>query len=254
MNAPVENHGCDQALLVQAEFDGELSASDALAANAHRRTCASCARTYALLSQSAAAMKLAPRFTAPPHLRAQLQERIAQRSTRAPQPRTTSRFAPWWGGAFIGAAAASLALFIVRLPSPTDSQALLDSHVRAMQAPNHLLDVESSEHHVVRPWFAGRLDFSPPAKDLATIGYPLKGARVDVIDGRTAAVLVYEAGRHTVDLFVWPDTRSVPGIRAEAHRGFNMRRWSTDGMTYWAVSDLSSHEMDAFVSHWQSAN
>ena len=95
----------------------------------------------------------------------------------------------------------------------------------------------------MKPWFAGQIEFAPPVKDLEAFGYALRGGRVDVVDGHNAAVLVYQAGAHTID---------VPIVPAEV-RGFNVRRFEDGDFSVWAVSDLNARELDAFVEHWRSA-
>jgi len=240
MSAELE---CEQALLVQADFDGELAAAEAFAINQHRAHCATCARSYETLRKSRDATRRAARFEAPELLRARVLKRA---NVRKP------RIAFWMSGALVGAAAASALLLLGVPASMTTTDALIDSHVRALQSPQHLLDVVSTEHHVVKPWFDGQLSFSPPVKDLAPAGYPLRGARVDVLNGQSVAVLVYEAGRHTIDLFVWPQGVQQQAVRGRAERGFNTRQWTSAGMELTAISDVNPDELDAFVSRWQT--
>jgi anti-sigma factor RsiW len=115
-----------------------------------------------------------------------------------------------------------------------------------------LVDVASSEHHTVKPWFAGQIDFAPPVKDLEAFGYRLTGGRVDVVAGRNAAVLVYEAGAHKIDVSIQPRAAGSASAPAEL-RGFNVRRLEEGELSVWAVSDLNARELDAFVEHWRSA-
>ncbi|MFL6550038.1 MAG: anti-sigma factor family protein [Povalibacter sp.] len=239
---------CEQQLLVQAEFDGELSAAESLSILTHRRQCEHCTKTHRMLSGVAKQMRDLPREAAPQSLRAAVRDRTAQKT-----PRVRNRYGQWLSGALVGAMAASVAMLLVRAPLAPLEGTLVDDHVRALQSPAHLLDVESSEHHVVKPWFAGRIDFAPPVKDLATIGYPLMGARTEVIEGRSVAVLVYQAGRHTIDLFIQPTQSRKEGIESSIERGFNVRHWNREAMSLWAVSDLNAHELDAFVSHWNTS-
>jgi len=241
MSAELE---CEQTLLVQADFDGELAAAEAFAINQHRAHCATCVRAYETLLKTRDATRRAARFEAPALLRARVLKRASIRK---------SRIAFWMSGALVGAAAASALLLLGGPASMTATDALIDSHVRALQSPQHLLDVVSTEHHVVKPWFDGHLSFAPPVKDLAPTGYPLRGGRVDVLNGRSVAVLVYEAGQHTIDLFVWPQGEQQRAVRGSAERGFNTRQWTSAGMELTVISDVNADELDTFVSRWQTA-
>jgi anti-sigma factor RsiW len=128
------------------------------------------------------------------------------------------------------------------------------AHVRSLQV-DHLVDVASSEHHVVKPWFAGKLDFSPPVPDLAARGFPMVGGRTEYLDRHAAAGLVYAHGPHRINLFVWPAERAA-GCRREPPRvqqGFNVVRGEIPGMELWAISDLNASELQAFVGEWLRA-
>lgn len=139
-------------------------------------------------------------------------------------------------------------------PSAFDSEVALrvDSHVRALQA-GHLADVVSTDQHTVKPWFAGKLDFTPPVRDFAPAGFPLSGGRLEVLEGRSAAALVYRHRQHVINVFIQPDTRQpLAPQAAPALRGFNLVHWRREGMDCWAVSDLNAAELLAFAQlNWQ---
>jgi anti-sigma factor RsiW len=160
----------------------------------------------------------------------------------------------WISGFAIGVAASIAAVIVLRPHETTTAQMLVDSHVRAAQSNSHLLDVVSTNQHVVKPWFVGRLSYSPPVKDLAEQGFPLLGARIDVIEGQSVAVLVYQAGRHQLDLFVWPANSNVHAIARGQARGFNLVQWTEQEVVLTAVSDLNEHELRSFVERWRAAH
>ena len=144
-----------------------------------------------------------------------------------------------WGTGFLrpaGRAASST--------SATTSE-LVDAHVRSL-LPGHLLDVESSDRHTVKPWFAGKTDIAPVVVDLAEKGFPLLGGRLDYVDGHTAAALAYGRRGHTINLFVWRTVSGEPGVGSFAVRGYSLLHWTTDGLSLWAVSDAALSELEAF--------
>jgi anti-sigma factor RsiW len=142
-------------------------------------------------------------------------------------------------------------------PATTRGNAIVDEvvsdHVRSLMA-NHLFDVQSTDLHTVKPWFLGKLDFSPPVVDLTSIGFPLVGGRLDYVGGRTVAALVYQRQKHTINVFISPE-RDDPSTRdlVVTVRGFNLRHWIHNGMSFWAVSDLNAAELGEFARALQAS-
>jgi anti-sigma factor RsiW len=127
------------------------------------------------------------------------------------------------------------------------TQEIISGHVRSLMA-DHLTDVSSSDKHTVKPWFNGKLDFSPPVKDLSDHGFSLVGGRLDYVGNSSVAALVYGHRQHFINLFIWPSARhSDVGKKMVARHGYNVIHWTKSGMTYWAVSDLNSSELQEFV-------
>jgi anti-sigma factor RsiW len=145
------------------------------------------------------------------------------------------------------AALAVSALLFASVPSQTVllQDQLLASHVRSMMA-DHLTDVLTSDQHTVKPWFNGKIDFSPPVTDLSKDGFPLIGGRVDYIGGRSVAALIYQRHGHIINLFIWPAASF--GRTTTIRDGYNMIRWSDGGLAFWAVSDVAPGDLAAFES------
>jgi anti-sigma factor RsiW len=150
--------------------------------------------------------------------------------------------------ASVAALAVSLSLF---LQLPTDeqrlSQELVDNNIRSMQV-DHLFDVASTDQHTVKPWFGGKLDFAPPVVDLAAQGYPLKGGRVDYLDGQRVAVMVYRDKLHPISLYVWPGNGEDTAPRFQERLGFHIAHWYAAGMNHWAITDAGEGDLRGFVT------
>jgi anti-sigma factor RsiW len=144
----------------------------------------------------------------------------------------------------LAALAASLFLVLGPIQNHTSIQdEVVAGHVRSLLA-DHLTDVATSDQHTVKPWFNGKIDFSPPVVDLAPQGFPLVGGRVDYVHGRVVAALVYRRRGHLINVFVWP---APPGPATTTTRdGYNIENWSKDGLTFWAVSDAAADEISGF--------
>jgi anti-sigma factor RsiW len=158
-------------------------------------------------------------------------------------------------GTALSAVAASAAVFTV-IRSDQDQRILGDvisAHLRSLQA-DHLTDVPSSDQHTVKPWFNGRLDFAPPVADLTALGFTLVGGRLDYIDGRAVAAIVYRRRVHVINLFVaqaaGPERAAV---RNETVQGFNVRRWTDQGLSFIAISDINAEELQEFGAKYEAA-
>ena len=142
------------------------------------------------------------------------------------------------------AVAASLALFLLLPAGPALETQLVDGHIRSLQAA-HLVDIPTSDRHVVKPWFNGRIDFAPPVIELADQGFPLVGGRLDRVNGRSAAALVYRRRAHVINVFVWPGPAPATPI-TERREGYALIRWGQGGLTFWAVSDIDPADLQTF--------
>ncbi|HEV2687560.1 MAG TPA: hypothetical protein VGV35_03370, partial [Bryobacteraceae bacterium] len=180
----------------------------------------------------------------------ELKPRVDAALRRAARSDAPSRRVPW---SMLAIAAGLLlaGIFLGRFlplrsqPDTRDllAQEVLDSHLRSLM-PGHLADVQSSDRHTVKPWFNGKLDFSPAVNDFAGQGFPLTGGRLDSVDGRTVAVLVYQRRLHVINLYLWPAPGSPPnGVTENTRQGYHMLHWTGDGQNWWLASDVSADEL-----------
>jgi anti-sigma factor RsiW len=260
MNETLRTRDCDKVLLVQAEFDGELDAAEAATLVAHRQHCPACQAAAAALQHARLLMDGGLYEPAPDDVRRRVMARLAAAQPPATAPLWTlrSRMRVWWSagiGFGLGAACAAVLALLIAAPSGPDlTRELVASHIRALQ-PGHLEDVVSTDRHTVKPWFDGRLDFAPPVKDLKDVGFPLKGGRLDYVDGRPVAALVYQRDKHIIDLYIWPEARGESSsLQLAEYHGYNILHWRWDGMTFWAVSDVEPAQLHDFAQAWQRAS
>lgn len=243
--------------LKDAYADRELDLVRATEIERHLSNCPACSQAYENLRALRSALKSSDLyFKAPALLKRRLRESLGAENKNAPTPQRSH--APtlfWWQWLKWATPIAGTALIAVLLASSlirpsTDEQLAREvtaSHLRSLMA-DHLTDVASSDQHTVKPWFAGKTDFAPPVKDLAAQGFPLVGGRLDYLQDRQVAALVYQRHKHFINLFIWPAARSSNATEKPAvQRGYNLIHWTESGMTFWAVSELNPAELREFA-------
>ena len=233
--------------VLNAYMDGELDSAGSLAVETHMRGCASCLGEVESLHALASAIENGSlRFKAPDHLKRKVQGAI-----RAANPAARSSFFYWrWASVLaslvlVAAVTWTVTTYWTRSAGETLLvNDIVSSHVRSMMA-NHVTDVASSNSHTVKPWFSGKLDYSPPTKDFTEQGYRLIGGRLDYLDNRPVAALVYQRSQHFINLFVWPSNETATTKEEQlARQGYNLIHWNQSGMTYWLVSELNLPELE----------
>ncbi len=225
---------------MQLYADNELSPSEASAVLAHARDCADCRRTLAALEKNAKDMQNGLTYYPAP---ADLVTRVRAIGGRAARRRPPAWMA--WALPLSSAATLAVALLLYfSVPTPADMLAdeIVSIHVRALQE-KHITDVTSTDQHTVKPWFAGRIDFSPPVHDFAKQGYPLVGGRLDYVTHQAAAALVYHRNKHVINVLVTPTAEGDMPMTALSRRGYNLVFWRKDHLAFEAVSDLNASEL-----------
>src|ERR1041384_15345 len=231
--------------------DGELELIATLEIERHMQDCQECTQTYQNHRALRSALTDSSFYYSAP---ANLQKRVsaAVRKTDGKPARPVKLMWRWSvaAAAVVMIAFVSWGVFSIMQGSSRDdlvAQEVVSGHVRSLMA-DHLTDVPSSDQHTVKPWFGGRLDFSPPVIDLTESGFSLIGGRLDYIGNRPAAALVYQHRQHLINLFVWQSTdASDSSSKALARQGYNLIRWKKSGLDYWVISDLNGGELQDFV-------
>ena len=234
--------------LLHAYVDGELDLANARQTERHLESCADCRGTERAIRELRSALTSdAPAYLAPAHLRKNV--RAALRREAKSDRQTLSPWLMFATGAAFAAVILGFALF--QTTRATRTNAIVDqvvaNHVRSLLAAQ-LVDVVSSNQHTVKPWFDGKIDFAPEVRDLSANGFPLVGGRLDYLDGKTVAALVYQRNKHPINLFITPEpTSRNTSLTVMSRRGYNVFSWTNNGMKYWAVSDLNEGELSEFT-------
>ena len=241
--------------LIHAMFDGELDAANITRCENHVNTCQACQSELSGIKKLNRILRTVPAsFAAPEYL----YYRVDAMLTRHVRRQSTLGLAgimfkvkSWLWPLTSVALVVCLALMLMfQNIGSSRHELLMDevvaSHVRSLEE-NHLIDIANSNHHVIKPWFAGRIDYSPMVVDLSEKGFELVGGRLDYLQHRKVAALVYRHGAHVINVFSWPTSEAGKPPRLMAKRGYNIEYWDRDGISYWAVSDMNSAEIVEFA-------
>ncbi|HWZ42782.1 MAG TPA: anti-sigma factor [Candidatus Saccharimonadales bacterium] len=246
-----------------AYLDGEIDALHSVELEDHLATCADCRmnlesqRVLKGLLQNASL-----RFSAPVGLQDEILRSLTLAPPESPVKEAIAADRRWlavpavrWRLAAAGLCAVLAGVFAMLLWSRGHAEQRLaeqvvDNHIRSMMA-NHLADVPSSDQHSVKPWFNGKLSFSPNVADLAAKGFPLAGGRLDYMDNQNVAALVYRRRAHIINVFIYPASGDTSPVLTQ-RRGYNLVHWDSGGMEYWAVSDLNASELQELVAMLRS--
>jgi anti-sigma factor RsiW len=234
--------------MVDAYVDGELSATESVAFEQALPVCPQCRQRLEAARAMGSLLRELPVDPVPDLLRARI-ERDLRAIAGRPRELVRGRLRwsamaaslivalglGWIGGTMVGQGA-------------HETDELLAGYVRVAMS-DHPVDVSSSDRHTVKPWFAGRIDYSPPVHDLTAEGFPLVGGRIDLVDGRKVAVLVYRRNQHRIALTLWPAAASSNEPSSVVQRdGFALARWRHGGFNMRAVADVAPSEMAAFAA------
>jgi anti-sigma factor RsiW len=247
--------------LLHPFVDGELDLVRRLQIEHHLADCSECAdREQGVGQLREALMVTRLRYRAPDALRSKIEKAYAQPSDPAPTSPTRPKTRK---SAFLVATAAGVVLLVastiatgVLFPRSDSEERLVAQvvagHIRSLQVA-HATDVASSDRHTVKPWFLGKVDFSPHVPDLLPHGYVLSGGRLDYLVDHPVAALVYRRREHLINVFTWTiaDSQDEPAVRSLHRQGFHIRHWRQSGMAYWAISDLNPQELDEFTRLFQ---
>jgi anti-sigma factor RsiW len=253
--ARIDAMNCAESeILLHALVDGELDAGHSRDVEAHLAACPACAgKLEAFRAMRAAMAKADLKQPAPARLRSRIEASLPP-STSAVAPRKFFQLSRrmFFGGfaagtALSAAVAASLLVTVFRDDQEQMiAHEVVSAHIRSLQ-PGHLMDVQTSDQHTVKPWFDGKLDVAPPVIDLTAQGFTLLGGRLDYIDGEPVAAIVYRHDKHIINLFVARRLGAKQsGVKTEAIQGYNVRTWSAQGLDFWAVSDIETDELNQF--------
>jgi anti-sigma factor RsiW len=241
--------------IIHGYLDGELDVVRSLEIEQHLKDCPACGRAYReLQSLRTAVARGSLYFSAPGGLEKRVRSAVRQASRAEGRTEGGRRHWNWTWPTMLAPIAAMALVLLIALPIVTQHSRddrllneIVSAHVRSLMADtSHLTDVASSDQHTVKPWFTGKLNFSPPVRDLAAEGFPLVGGRLDYVGAHPVAALVYQRRKHFINLFIWPEQEG-PSREPAPRQGYNMVHWNQGGMAHWAVSDVNMGDLREFA-------
>ena len=239
---------CNRAgTLLHGYFDSELDVLGAAEFERHLERCLDCINALEALESLRSSLNIAQLYEkAPGPFRKKVFARLSPARPVGVFPART----PWrWlavAAAFVLVAYASWRVIPVHRDGNYETvlaAEIVDAHLRSLQ-PGHLTDVVSTDQHTVKPWFDGKLDFSPPVQDFTDQGFPLRGGRIDVVHGRSVAALVYLRRKHFVNVFTWPTEEKDAAPRSGSQQGYQWIDWRKGGMEFCAVTDAAPSALE----------
>jgi len=240
---------------IHGYLDGELDLARSLEVEQHMEQCEVCAIAYRNQTALRSAFKDSCLYHSAP---ARLEKRIRSSLRREAKSEVGRRSFGWnWLPVGVGLAFVLLMALVIWRAMPglrpngdeLLAQGITSDHVRSLQTPGHLTDVLSSDQHTVKPWFDGKVDFAPPVKDFASQGFRLYGGRLEYLNNKTVATLIYQRRLHYINLYIWPAEQGGSTSEVTTQRqGYNLIHWTSSGMNYWAISDLNNVELHEFAS------
>ncbi|MSP41209.1 MAG: anti-sigma factor [Deltaproteobacteria bacterium] len=237
--------------LLSSYLDNELDLHRSAEITNHLKSCADCADAHQLALAAQIAVKQSATYhSAPNHLRGRILANLPGAVEARPARKEISLSWLNFGAALASVAIVAVSLSLVFTGRSSEKNLVDDviaAHVRSLMV-DHLTDVASSDQHTVKPWFNSKVDFAPPVIDGAPQDFPLIGGRLDYVDKRAVAALVYRHDQHLINLFIWPaaSAQDAPA-KAQSTHGYNIVHWDRGGLRYWAVSDLNAAELMKLV-------
>jgi anti-sigma factor RsiW len=240
---------CEEARqLFDPYVDGELELASQLSLETHLSECVSCRDAAERITSSSSLIRMnMPTYKAPPELKSKV--RAILRKEDKPGLNWLA-----YRGHRLSYAAALLVLSCILAYtwftiSPNKEKQLIaeavSNHSRSLMV-SHLVDCASSDQHTVGQWFNGKLDYSPPVADLSQAGYTLVGGRVDMLEQRPVAAIVYQHGKHIINLFIWPSTNQKVDLDVQSQRGYHFCAWNKYGLNFFCISEISAADLEAF--------
>ncbi len=233
---------------LDAYVDGELEMTHHRAVELHVSKCPSCKDAAERIANCSLSVRMnMPAYKAPPELKSKVRATL-RKGDRPNFKCSTVRTRQLAYAAALVALSFALAWTWFSL-SPSKEKGLIaeaiSNHSRSLMV-SHLVDCASGDHHVVKPWFSGKLDYSPPVPDLTPAGYTLVGGRVDILEQRPVAAIVYQRGKNVINLFVWPATEQKIDMDVQSERGYHFCGWNKARLNFFCISEISAEDLEAF--------